>query len=459
MPLLPGKRRKPRDIPRRFNVSGFLGGALCVIVGAITPFSFHFVGDLFFSEIFLPLVLPFLLVVKGREMFRSTMRPILLLMGLWLAGQILTDIFRQTAMENWLRGDANIIFFGIDLLALVALMSKNDNRKILFVVAYAISRLVEARFSPSVEEGRFPWKFGYAPGLVLLTLLAGCYFYKRRNYPLMILVFLAFSAVNVVMNYRSMVLFMLLVIAMTVPIVPERVGRLQLLPRGPTARLFVTAALALAAGGAALGVVELATKSGILGAEQQEKNEKQAQSLGGILLGGRPEILVSSRAILDSPIIGHGSWPKEPRYTEMLTDIEARYGIHVDLESGDESRAGVIPSHSSLFGSWVAAGIAGAIFWFYLLPQVVKALVKVTSLRFTLAPLYAYLLVNLFWDIFFSPFNGNHRILAAFDLVIMIDTLEARLPALAAKVSGHIGRFARRPLVWRPSLPADANRF
>jgi len=429
-----------------------------VIVGAITPFTLRLVGDLYYSEILLPLLLPFLLVVKGREMFRSTLRPILLLLGLWLSAQIITDVYRQTAMMNWLRGDANLIFFAIDLLALVALMSGSESRKILFIVAYAVCRLVEARFSPSVEEGRLPWKFGYAPGLVLLTLLVGCYFYKRRNFTLMILLFLAFSTINVVMNYRSMVLFMLLVIAMTVPIIPERIGRLQLLPRGPTARLLVTAALAISAGGVALGIVELATKSGILGQEQQEKNEKQAQSTGGMLLGGRPEILVSSRAILDSPILGHGSWPKEPRYTEMLTDIEARYGIHVDLESGDEARAGVIPSHSSLFGAWVSAGIGGAVFWIYLIPQVVKALVKLTSLRITLAPLYVYLLINLFWDIFFSPFNGNHRMIAAFDLVIMIDTLETRVPALAARFSGRFGKTARRPAVWRPSLPAGASR-
>ena len=459
MLMRPGNRTKIKGTPRQFNVAGFLGDAASLIAGLLVPFSVHLVGELHLAEIFLPLLLPFLMITRGREMIKPTMRPILLLMGLWLSGQILTDIYRQTKIVNWLRGDSNIIFFGIELLALVALLGKSDTRKVLFIASYGTSQLMYAKLSPDAS-GKLSWKFGYAPALVFLTLLLACYFYKRREYAITVLLILAFSAANVVENFRSAVLFMLIVIAMTIPIIPERIGRLQLLPRqGTTARLLVTVALALSAGGIALGVVEFATRIGILSQFEQSKNEKQSQSVGGMLLGGRPEILVCSRAILDSPILGHGSWPQEPRYTEMYTDIQAKYGMQVNLEDSSELGEGVIPTHSEILGTWVSAGILGAPFWIYLLPLVVKALVKVAVLRPTLAPLYAYILLHFFWDIFFSPFAGNHRILTAFFLVVMIDMLEARMPEPVAAYSRRFGRIARGSVAWRPSVHIDPNRL
>ena len=56
-----------------------------------------------------------------------------------------------------------------------------------------------------------------------------------------------------------------------------------------------------------LGLYSAAAASGFLGAEAQTKYFDQA-GVFGALLGGRAEALVSSQAIADSPIIGHGSW-------------------------------------------------------------------------------------------------------------------------------------------------------
>ena len=459
MLMRPRNRTNIRGIPRQFDVTGFLGSVFSLIAGLLVPFSVHLVGELHLAEIFLPLLLPFLMVMRGREMFKPTIRPILLLTGVWLLGQILTDIYRQTTMVNWLRGDSDIMFFGLELLALVALLGKSDTRKALFAAAYGTSQLVYAKFHPDLR-GRLSWKFGYAPALVVLTLLVACYFYKRRNYAIAVLLILAFSAANVVENARGMVLWMLIVIAVTMPIIPERVGRLQLLPpQGTTARLLVIVALALSAGGVAFGVVEFATKIGMLGQFAQSKNEKQSQSVGGLLLGGRPEVLVCVRAILDSPILGHGSWPKEPRYSEMWQDIQAKYGMHVDLENDSEIAQGVIPTHSQILGAWVNAGVLGVFFWMYLFSPIVRALLRVAILRPPLAPLYAYILLHFFWDIIFSPFAGDHRIFTAFYMVVMIDMLEARLPEPVAAYTARIGKFVRRPAVWRPSVHIDPNRL
>ena len=44
------------------------------------------------------------------------------------------------------------------------------------------------------------------------------------------------------------------------------------------------------------------------------KYEQESAGYYGVLLGGRPELLAELPAVYDSPILGHGSWAREPLY-------------------------------------------------------------------------------------------------------------------------------------------------
>ena len=106
-------RIKPSRKSRGRNALVILAGTAALTAGLASAFVVQIVGNLPLSELlFLPLM-PILIFVQGRQMIRPTMRPLLLLLGVWLVGQILTDIYRGTAFLSWARGDANIIFFGI----------------------------------------------------------------------------------------------------------------------------------------------------------------------------------------------------------------------------------------------------------------------------------------------------------------------------------------------------------
>ena len=428
-----------------------LVGAAVLVAGFTSAFRLKFIGDLPIDEIlFLPL-LPILIFVQGRQMIRPAMRPLLLLLGVWLVGQIVTDIYRRTAFYDWARGDANIIFFGIDLLVLVALLCGSESRKVIFLVGYSIGHLLALKLQPMKGSGT--WKAGAGPAVTIMVILFCCYLFRRRSNAIALLFLLSIVAINLFENCRSVVLFLLITIALTVPMIPERVGRLRLLPgQGTSGRIVVLSLLALGAAGAALGVVSLATKSGLMNQEQQKKNEEQGRSRGGLLIGGRPEFLVSSRAVIDSPILGHGSKAKDPKYIEMLADLEERYGISELSPDDIEQRSkGTIPSHSFLLGTWVSAGVLGAIFWIYLLWPAAKALLRMPLLKRALAPLYAYVLVSLLWNIFFTPFAYLARVLGAFAIVIMVDVLEARLPVMATKPSRRARRVRKRAVSWRPA--------
>jgi len=425
--------------------------ALALILGLATSFTVRFVGDLPIAEVILIPVLPIMVVIHGRRGLRPILRPIAVLLGLWLFGQILTDIYRSMPAPKWMRGDAGIVFFAMDLLGLVILLSHNQRRKIIFFVGLAVGSILFTIFLPTVFALSYPWKFGYAYGTTTLVVLASCYFYSRRLYAIAALLIVGVAAVNLLENYRSPVLGLLVAIVLVFPVVPERLGRTRILPRaGTTMRVVVLAGMALGAGWLAGRLVTYVTSAGLIGEEAQAKNENQSKA--GLLLGGRPEILVSARAVADSPILGHGSWAQEYKYVEMLYDMETEYEVDIDLEELERTSGGVIPSHSHLMGAWVSAGILGALFWGYILWISSKAVVRVATLLPALAPLYAVVVPGLIWMVMFSPFGQNARIQDALTLVVIFDLLEPQSVAAANIWGKASGRFATTRWVRRGAL-------
>ena len=418
-------------VSQSLRATSVAADALAFVIGFANSFLLHVVGEIPVSEVLLLVFLPFLIVMYARRLVRPGLLSIFILMGLWLAGQVLTDIYRQTELRDWLRGDANIVLFAIDLLGFTMLLGKNERRKVVSIAGLALGSLLSARFTPSKEALEAPWKFGYASGTITIVVLISCYFFQRRRYAIVLLLLAAMAGVNLIMNYRSPVLILFVTTVFVVPIIPERLGRLRLLPRaGTAARLAVLATLALLAGALSIAAIHFVTATGLVGANAQRKNEQQSQSAGGMLLGGRPEILVSSRAVMDSPILGHGSWAKDYKYVEMMADIEEQYGIQEPLEYLEQSDEGLIPSHSHLMGAWVQAGILGAIFWGYIFWLTIKALVRVSFRPPALAPIYVDMLIGFLWSILFSPFASTVRMSAALGIVIILDLLEPGMAAI-----------------------------
>ena len=93
-----------------------------------------------------------------------------------------------------------------------------------------------------------------------------------------------------------------------------------------------------------------------------QKQVSQNSELG-ILLGGRGEIFSSYMAIIDAPIIGHGSWAENCDYVYSIYDQKIQNNPNIKL---DLTRC-LIKSHSVIFGSWVNSGIFGFLFWFYII--------------------------------------------------------------------------------------------
>jgi O-antigen ligase len=238
------------------------------------------------------------------------------------------------------------------------------------------------------------------------------------------------------------VLDLLMTIAMVYPVVPERIGNIQILPRSQGLRLVVLAVFAFTAAGVAKEMVAFVTRAGFISEEAQAKNEAQSKA-GNLLLGGRPEFVIGLRAALDSPIIGHGSWARDIKYFEMLYDWTVETGAQQEQTGGDveEEADGLIPGHSHIITAWVWAGIGGLIFWLYIVSLVGRGMAQVALLRPKLAPLYMWFLISMFWDIFISPFAANRRITEAVLIVLIVDLLKkkVKVPESSWRRMGALG--------------------
>ena len=138
----------------------------------------------------------------------------------------------------------------------------------------------------------------------------------------------------------------------------------------------------------------------------------------GVLLGGRVGVYSAAQAIMDSPLIGHGSWAKNPYYIDVLIDLE-KFGYTIGSLK-KLYRSGIIPSHSYLLGSWVESGILGAVFWGWVLILTAKTLFYQYNIKDPLNPLIAFIGISFIWDIVFSPFGAEGRLKAAYFLILLM---------------------------------------
>jgi hypothetical protein len=434
--------RPRKQTSGRQNLATFLANALAVAVGIGTEFIFHFIGDLYLAEFLLVIAAVPLLMTRGRRLMRREFAMIYVLMGLWLLGLFIADAYNHIQIVDRMRGTALIVFFAIDLATLTILLGYNPKRQLLYLIGHTVGSFAFVRLQPNAATADYPWKFGYAQGVTLLVMLIASYYYNRRRYVVSAVLIFGICATNLLFNYRGPVLELLIALVLVHPIIPERMGRLQVLPSSRVVRTLVLVVLTVGAAGTARTLVHLVTQLGYLDEDSQAKNEAQSRS-GNLLLGGRPEFAIGLRAALDAPIIGHGSWAKDPKYYEMLYDTLVETGEQDEQRGGDIISGGepLIPAHSGIVNAWVWAGIFGLVFWIYIVWLVVKGILNIALLRPSFAPLYMWLVIAMFWDIFFSPFAASRRITDAFLLVVLTDLMQRRKGAELAQALKRPLRF------------------
>jgi len=397
------------------------GDVLAFLIPFLIFLEIELGGRLFASEIVMFMLLPFLLFSYGNKLLRRPVAPLVLLAFMWLAGLIVTDLIRETVYEDYLRGWAKVFFFSSNLVVLYLLLGANTRRWLIFGFGLAIGLLVDYFYSPSEYAGDYFWKFGIGSGITFLIVLLS---HKRlllvRLAPELLVAFAAL--LNIYFGFRSLGLVCGLTAVFLLIHRRRQRSRLPAVAMHQSKWRGVKLFLVFVVG--TYGIVSLyeyAATAGWVGEEEQQKYSIQSSGKWGILLGGRSELLASGQAIIDSPLIGHGSWARNSYYADLIDIRKDELGYEVSgIRQSD-----LIPSHSYLFGSWVEAGLAGGFFWIYILSRIYKMLRASFLSSARPKPWVIFCIFLLAWDVLFSPMGAQQRIISAYQVVMLMLTLAA----------------------------------
>ena len=379
------------------------------------------VGRLFLPEIILLGLFPFLLMNRGQVLWREKSRVLIVLGLLWLFSQIVTDMIRSIPFADFARGWANITFFLIELLALYLLVFNSKKRLILFAVGIVIGQFLQYLITPNIyAAGGAFWKFGIGFPITFLLVLSTQLRSVGRITFLPDIIILAAAVLNFVMGARS--LGGICFITALYLFIKKRTKTNQLMTtRVSNKKLLLFGLILMASGIIVLKSYGLLADSGVLGEAAQKRYESQTGGEFGLLLGGRQELLASSLAIMDSPIIGHGSWAKDPKYIALLPELLLKFGYdELQPIQYNEELSDPIPTHSFLFGAWVNSGLLGAVFWLWIMLFCAKLLLVLYKTKDPLSPVVAFVVFNMFWNILFSPFGAETRVYTAYYLVLLM---------------------------------------
>jgi hypothetical protein len=380
------------------------------VLPAVSFVEITIVGQLIASEILALAMLPWLWGARDRP---SLPRWFVVLWAGWLVSQIMTDLVAGSAFADYARGWSAIAFTFTDFAAILVLVS-TPRRARLFALGLATGGVLGYVFAPNAFAAGDPWKWAFAipVGFTAAAWLSGSGGARHRW--LTVGAFVAFGALNLFLGFRSLGGVSLLVGGYLILRMVH--GRGQAFPHRSMLRAVAGLAFLAVAVAGTLQIYDAAASQGLLGLDAQAKYVSQSGSLG-VLIGGRSEVLASSQAVIDSPILGHGSWAKDFTYVDLLSDRLDSLGYELGAGASD---IGLIPAHSYLMQSWVWAGLLGGLFWLVVLAIAIWLLADPSSLGVDMAPLLVFSTMLLIWNIAFSPYGSTARLLACYGIALCL---------------------------------------
>ena len=405
--------RRPRRAPFWTSRQAFFTDLGVFVLGIAGIFSVNLIGSFPGNEVLLFPLLPVLLLYKGDRAFKRQYLWFWILVGGWLLGTIIADFYFSTPLTNRLKGTARVVFFAANFATLAILVNDKTRRMVLFALSLAV---VMGKIGMEFAgETSLMWKFGLSGAVAIVALLVSSHYYSQRRYGICTVIAIGLAGLNLYYGFRSQLVVHLVAGALILPLFDNAKKRPGV--RQSPWRIIVLLALAGGAAYAANTAIRFGAELGLFDESLGAKFQTQAQGDYGVLVGGRPETLVAIQAIRDSPILGHGSYPVDPKYLALKSRIQYEHG-YSDSDDPEDIVDPVIPTHSHLTMAWVESGILGGICWIYVFVLVCRALLQLGAARPPMAPLYSYLLVWFLWDILYSPFGSVNRIWAAFFILL-----------------------------------------
>ncbi|TWU28093.1 O-antigen ligase family protein [Bythopirellula polymerisocia] len=371
-------------------------GIIMLLLGASLAFPVHIAGRAYLGEFFLAILATYglLQLLSGSKGLAKSFLVILVAMLLSLLGYVLSDLHQQTPPSDYLRGWARWAFMITNFIGLTWIVSRNPTYLYILLVGWAVASPM-AGWHLGLHAPMSLWKFFGASQLPFVVL----FFVRYRSPKFITVACLGLAALNAALDTRSNAL-----ICAVVAGVVFLAGR-QSSPYLNKVSLsrFIKFIIIL---GLCFGVAVFSVKwySDQYGYERRQSGSDTKRSVSA---------QVCFQAIMDSPIIGYGSWAKSPELAKLRDRlIEKQINSHVFRADAQEDR---IVAHSQLLQGWLEGGLLGLFFFAFLGVQMaIKGTFLTIERGFdSMTPLFATSLLLSGWHLIFSPFNGDQRMLIA----------------------------------------------
>ncbi|MGO2200633.1 MAG: hypothetical protein ACTIOG_06555 [Pseudomonas helleri] len=380
-----------------------------VLIGFISAQKLNLAGEIYIGEILgLIYILSNLRKINPGKQLKS-----LILIGLlWSLCQLISDQINETELLDSVKGVGTPLIFISTIVALSMFFMRNIRRTPSFLLGIYLGQAVQLVIFQNEYFEMNPWKWGI--GQLTLGLFSTYFTFflaKKRNLYLILFV-ISFSIIGLLNDSRSMAMFPMFATVAYIYLRKRKFGAVLKKFRGKfaiTKLAFIIFSLLFLTNTIFTAVFSSDWVLEKLPAESAKKFKTQAGGEYGALLGGRNEMLVSTSAFLDKPLLGHGSWAKDKDgYHDKLAILRYTLGY---AETNDSSyKSDLIPVHSYIMSALVWAGFAGGLFWLYIIRWLlIEFLASFEYLGF----FFYNGLIIIMWDIMFSPFGANARWMAA----------------------------------------------
>ena len=317
-------RGRPRRTQLWPSSAVFYNDLALVTLAATATLSVNFVGSLPGCEIVALVMLPFLLLRHGQRAFRREYMWFYALLGLWLLGTIVGDIYFQSAMTNRAKGVARVLCFGLDFATLAILINGSLRGFIAFTIGFAPAMAgIGYHFR---EDFLVAWKFGLGFALTLLALVIASHFYVRRKHWVYISIFLGIATLNLIFAARSQIAIDLVSLALILPIFERRSRKQKGVAKERRDTLKVAVLLVLAAGAAyaANQAIRFGVNHGLFDESTRDKFQIQEQGKLGVLGAGVRKHLLQFKQSATAPCsaMGHTQWTQNTTYCRRILNIK-----------------------------------------------------------------------------------------------------------------------------------------
>jgi hypothetical protein len=352
-----------------------------------------------------------------------------------LVSLILSDLINESSPIDYLRGWASIIFSVISIIFLVRLLGNNSDNTKYYLIGIIISSILHKTLWSGddtgielemIEENANYFKTRIM-GFMNPTILVFSYYLssiRQKQLPLLIL--FLYAILCIIMDARSNSLIFLIAAAiLCFKTYRIRVRRgmviflsMIFLPIGYMLYCYYVDHV-------------LYHDFGGKNSQNQLRQTKNPYNPLELLYYGRMDVFIAIEAVLDRPIIGYGSWGKDP--DGKYAKIQAEWTDTEYLQKEDR----FIRGHSVIFTAWLWAGIGGLISILYIFVLFFRMGIFIVrcgkpDILFIILPLF----IEFVWHFLFSPFGYLRTTFPIIAALILVNnqTIKNQLFAITVKL-------------------------